>query len=72
MNNIPWERFPLLATLPPARSWLTLQAALGLALNTIAAYGCALEDYLACCARNSIEVKAATREQLATYVRDLA
>lgn len=71
MNNIPWERFPLLAALSPARSWLTLQAALGLALNTIAAYGRALEDYLAFCARNSIEVEAATREQLATYVHDL-
>ncbi len=58
MNNICWEHFPLLTVLPHARSWLTLQAALGLAPNTIAAYGRALEDYLAFCARNSIEVKA--------------
>jgi len=71
MCDVRWECFPLLAALPHARSWLTLQAALGLASNTVAAYGRALEDYFAFCKRNSVEAGTATREQLAAYVRDL-
>ncbi|MDT5155829.1 MAG: hypothetical protein QOH51_186 [Acidobacteriota bacterium] len=72
MSEIRWELFPLLAALPQARAWLALQAALGLAPNTVAAYGRALEDYLTFCERNSMEVNRATREQLASYVGDLA
>lgn len=72
MSEIRWEPFPLLAALPSARAWLVLQAALGLAPNTVAAYGRALEDYLTFCRRDSVEVNLATREQLASYVSDLA
>jgi site-specific recombinase XerD len=72
VSEIRWELFPLLAALPQARAWLALQAALGLAPNTVAAYGRALEDYLTFCERNSMEVNRATREQLASYVGDLA
>ncbi len=71
MSDISWERFPLLSANPHARSWLTIQANLQLAPNTVAAYGRALEDYLAFCARSSVEADSATREQLAAYVRDL-
>jgi hypothetical protein len=62
MSEIRWELFPVLATLPQARAWLALQAALELAPNTVAAYGRALEDYLSFCGRNSVEVNRATRE----------
>jgi integrase/recombinase XerD len=72
MNEIRWERFPLLSTLSHPRSWLTIQADLQLAPNTIAAYGRALEDYLTFCARHSLEADHVTREQIAMYVRDLA
>jgi integrase/recombinase XerD len=72
VSEIRWELFPSLAALPQARAWLALQAALGLAPNTVAAYGRALEDYLTFCERNSVEVNRATREQLASYVNDLA
>jgi hypothetical protein len=46
MTDIRWERYPLVAKAPNARIWLTFQAQLGLAPNTIEAYGRALEDYL--------------------------
>lgn len=72
MSEIRWELFPLLAALPHARAWLALQAALGLAPNTVAAYGRALEDYLAFCERNGVGANRSTREQLALYVSDLA
>jgi site-specific recombinase XerD len=72
VSEIRWELFPLLATLPDARAWLALQAALGLAPNTIAAYGRALEDYLSFCARGEMAADSATREQVVAYVRDLA
>jgi integrase/recombinase XerD len=71
MSDSSWARFPLLSANPHARSWLTIQANLQLAPNTVAAYGRALEDYLAFCARSRVEVDGATREQLAAYVRDL-
>ena len=34
-----WDRYPLIAHSPDARSWLTIQANLGLSQNTIEAYG---------------------------------
>ncbi len=71
MNDILWERYERVALLPYARSWLTIQANLGLAANTLDAYGRALEDYLAFSARCSLLVEAATREHIAQYVHDL-
>src|SRR4051795_9423980 len=52
--------------------WLTLQANLGLAPNTLVAYRRALEEYAAFCAHRHLEVRTATREHVALYVRDLA
>ncbi len=71
MSDIRWERLPLVSVNAHARSWLTIQADLQLAPNTIIAYGRALEDYLAFCARQGIEADRATREQIASYIRDL-
>src|SRR5690349_3812511 len=67
-----WERYPLVAATPPARTWLTIQGHLGLAPATIAAYGRALQDYLSFCAGRAIDPLAATREHVAAYVGDLA
>ena len=67
-----FNRFPLLAQTPHAHAWLTIQRNLGLAPNTIAAYGWALEDYLGFCACCQVEVSTASREHIAAYVRDLA
>ena len=53
MTQVRWERYPLVAQSPHARSWLSMQGNLGLAQNTIEAYGRALEDYLAFSTRES-------------------
>lgn len=71
MTDIRWERYPSVAQLPLARSWLQIQGNLGLASNTIDAYGRALNDYLSFCQRCEITAEAATREHLSWYVHDL-
>jgi integrase/recombinase XerD len=72
MSDIRWTRYPKVARLHHARSWLTLQAALGLSANTIEAYGRALEDYLAFSAHLEIDAASASRSHIAAYVHDLA
>jgi integrase/recombinase XerD len=71
MTDIRWEHYALVGQLPSARSWLQIQANLGLAPNTIDAYGRALEDYLSFCQRHQIIAQAATREHVSQYVHDL-
>lgn len=71
MRNICWERYPHVGQLPGARSWLQIQGNLGLAHNTIDAYGRALEDYLIFCERHGIDVLTATKEHISQYVHDL-
>jgi integrase/recombinase XerD len=72
MREIGWERYPQVAQFPMTKSWLQIQGNLGLAANTIAAYGRALEDYLTFCCQQQIEVATATRAHLSLYVHDLA
>jgi integrase/recombinase XerD len=72
MDDLPWERFPLVAQDSQARQWLGMQIKYGLAPNTIDAYGRALEDYLAFCAQYSVAPLSATREHIAAYVHHLA
>jgi integrase/recombinase XerD len=71
MSPVLWDRYPLVARSPHARTWLTIQANLGLAPNTIDAYGRALQDYLAFCDRQTVAPDTAGRAQIAAYVRDL-
>jgi integrase/recombinase XerD len=72
MDDLFWKRFPLVAQHSQAHQWLEMQIKYGLAPNTIDAYGRALEDYLAFCARHSIAPLSATREHIAAYVHYLA
>lgn len=72
MRDISWERYPRVAQLPLTRSWLQIQGNLGLASNTIDAYGRALEDYLAFCEHHEFVAEIATKEHLAQYIHDLA
>lgn len=72
MSTICWDHFPLAASDSHARAWLSLQALLGLAPNTIYAYGHALEDFLAFCANHSFAPPSATKAHIAAYVRDLS
>lgn len=71
MTDVHWERYRTTAQEPLARSWLQIQANLGLASNTIDAYGRALEDYLSFCTRHDLLAATATKEQLSWYVQDL-
>jgi site-specific recombinase XerD len=49
-----------------------MQADLGLAPNTLDAYGRALHDYLTFCRQHAIAAEAAQKEHVAAYVHDLA
>jgi site-specific recombinase XerD len=71
MVHIKWQHYPSVALLPAAKAWLVIQANLGLARNTIEAYGRALEDYLQLCSRLHFTPVSASREQIAAYIRDL-
>ncbi|HKR60627.1 MAG TPA: tyrosine-type recombinase/integrase [Pyrinomonadaceae bacterium] len=72
MNDIHWDRFPLIAQSLSARAWLTIQANLRLASNTVDAYGRSLEDFFAFSAAHSVSPSTATREHMALYVHDLS
>jgi site-specific recombinase XerD len=72
MADVRWERYPRVAASSLARTWLTIEANLGLARNTIEAYGRALDDYFMFSASARIDVANANREHIACYVHDLA
>lgn len=72
MPDIRWESYPHAAAHPHARRWVEIEAKLGRAPNTIAAYARDLDDYLAFCARTAVPVLDATRADIATYVEDMA
>lgn len=71
MTEVRWERYPFVAQMPHARSWLLLQKNLGLASNTVEAYGRGLNDYLSFCQEHDITAETATKEHLSWYVHDL-
>lgn len=72
MTDVHWEHLPSVTRDPRARSWLSIQANLGLAPGTIEAYGRALEDYLTFCSTSGGGVpESAGRAHIAAYVHDL-
>ena len=71
MSQVQWERYPQAAHFSLAHSWLCIQSNLGLAQNTIDAYGRALEDYLSFCQRQGFPPEVATKGQVAEFVHDL-
>lgn len=72
MVGVQWDRFPFIAEQAQAKRWLNIQINLGLAQNTVLAYGRALEDYLRFCSEAKIDPLIVTQEHLASYVRDLS
>lgn len=72
LTHIRWDSYPLLATHLHAKAWLSSQCDLGLAPNTISAYGRGLGDYFAFCVRRCVSPESATRAHVSAYVRDLA
>jgi len=71
MQTIRWEFFPYVAENPHARNWLETQALLGLAKNTIHAYGRGANDYLAFCQRTARPFLEATKADLVAYIDDM-
>lgn len=71
MDDLLWNRYPLLAQSSHGRTWLTIQKNLGLAHSTIDAYARALEDYLSFSQGKNGSIETATKEHIALYVHDL-
>ena len=71
MSDIHWDCYPLVAQSTLAKNWLQIQSNIGLALNTVEAYGRALQDFLSFCRQHSIDPNLAKREDIAAYIRDL-
>ena len=65
------QRFPHVTANDHARAWLGWQSNRGLAPNTLEAYGRGLERYLAFLSNRAVSVEAASRFDVASYVRQL-
>src|SRR6476646_7735377 len=65
------NRYPSVQLCEHACTWFRIQTNLGLAHNTLQAYGRALNDFLAFTGKSGAGVVAATREHISAWVRDL-
>ncbi len=70
-HDIPWTRYPAVGEHKFARKWLESQVLLGLAKNTVDAYGRGVQEFLAYCGRLSLCPEEATRDHIAQYVGEL-
>jgi integrase/recombinase XerD len=66
-----WDKWPVLGRHERAVEWLSIWADLGRAPRTIDAYARGLAEYLEGCERNGVDPVAATRAQVAAFVREL-
>lgn len=66
-----WHLFPLSSRHAQAKEWLDIQHLLGLAPNTVEAYGRGLEQFLQWCEHNGVAAVSATRPNIANYVGHL-
>jgi len=71
MADVQWEHYPHVAASETARAWLVLGSNLGLAANTLDAYGRALEEYITFSQGREVAVNSATKDHIAAYVRYL-
>ena len=71
MVGVLWDRYPAVAENDRAREWLQIQADVGLAHNTVEAYGRSLDGYLCFCADRRMDVISASRSDIAAYVSSL-
>jgi integrase len=70
-DPVRWDRFPTLAGHDLARKQLVIEAALGLADNTLQAYARARDDFFRFCTSRGVSPTESTREDVALWVRDL-
>ena len=66
-----WDRWPVLGRHERAAEWLGIWADLGRAPRPIDAYARGLAEFLEACERDGIDPAAATRAQVAEFVREL-
>jgi integrase/recombinase XerD len=66
------DRWPVLVRHERAAEWLRIWADLGRAPRTIDAYARGLAEYLEACERDGVDPLAATRAQVAAFVRELS
>ena len=66
---IQWSRYPTIAANEPARRWLQSVADLGLASNTVEAYGRGVEQFLLFNRAMGVTSENARRDHIAAYVR---
>jgi site-specific recombinase XerD len=71
MSEIDWSRYPLVAESELGRRWLQIQRDLGLAQNTVEAYGRGLEEYLGFLRESRTEPTKTGGEIIARYVHKL-
>jgi integrase/recombinase XerD len=71
MSEIDWRRYPLASAGDLSRRWLQIQRDLGLAHNTVEAYGRGLEEYLGFIRGKGLPAPEVGRESIAGYVRSL-
>jgi integrase/recombinase XerD len=71
VHPIRWDRCPLVAADPHARSWLTLQSHRGLALNTLEAYSRDLERYLRFVEHHHLSWLLVTSAEMGLYLSGL-
>jgi integrase/recombinase XerD len=65
------NRYPSVQSCKDACTWFRIQTNLGLARNTLQAYGRALSDFLAFTSKSGASIVAANREHISAWVRDL-
>jgi site-specific recombinase XerD len=70
-SDIPWTKYPAVREHPIARKWLESQVLLGLARNTVEAYGRGVEEFLVYCAQLGCTAEKVTRDHIAQYVGEL-
>jgi integrase/recombinase XerD len=71
VHPIRWDRCPLVAADPHARSWLTIQSHRGLAFNTLDAYSRCLERYLSFLGLHQFSCVSVTRSDVGLYLASL-
>jgi len=71
MDLIHWACYPSVAQNAHARNWLETQAMLGLAHNTVQAYGRGANDYLTFCERTARPFIEATKADIVAYIDDM-
>ena len=67
----PWHALSNICKDTHARAWVSLQADLLRAPNTVIAYARGLDHYLGFCSRGGLDMTSAGRAQIAGYVREL-